>query len=229
MNFRATISKRPADVAHMFDFVAPRYDFMNTLLSFGRDANWRRATAEALRVLPGERVLDLAAGTGKSSAPLVRAGAYVYSLDRSEGMVTVAKKNQSGMAFAVGDGIALPFADGVFDAVTVSFGLRNMPAPVAVLRELARVTAPGGRLVVCEFSTPTAPWLRNAYRYWLPRAIPLVSRLSPNPVSYDYLAQSIIDWPGQKTVAGWLRQAGWRDVSYQNLTAGIVALHRGWR
>ena len=221
--------KRPAVVARMFDGTAARYDLMNALLSLGQDAWWRRATTAALAVRPGERVLDLAAGTGTSSAPLQRAGGQVWALDRSPGMVQVGRRRQPGIDFVVGDGAALPFGDQVFDAVTVSFGLRNMPSPVAVLRELARVTKPGGRLVVCEFSTPVPKWLRAAYRLWLGRVMPLAARLSSNPASYHYLAESILAWPPQGVVAGWLREAGWHDVAYKNLTGGIVALHRGRR
>ena len=229
VNFEASSSKKPAEVARMFDYVAPSYDLMNDLLSIGQDAHWRAATTAALDVKPGERVLDLAAGTGASSAPLVQAGADVWSLDRSEGMVAVGRARHPEIVFAVGDGETLPFADGSFDAVTVSFGLRNMTHPVAVLRELARVTAEGGRLVICEFSTPTRLWLRAAYYGWLRLVIPIASIISRNPASYHYLAQSILEWPNQRVVAGWLRSAGWHDVAFRNLSGGIVALHRGRR
>ena len=229
MNFRSSPAKHPADVAQMFDSVAPRYDRMNALLSLGQEARWRRATTAALHVLPGERVLDLAAGTGTSSVPLLQAGAEVCSLDRSAGMVAVGHNRLPEVCYVVGDGEALPFADGVFDAVTVSFGLRNMPHPVQVLRELARVTAVGGRLVVCEFSTPVPLWLRAVYYGWLRLVIPIESILSANPASYVYLAQSILDWPNQRIVASWLHDAGWHDVEHRNLADGIVALHRGVR
>jgi len=229
VNFEASSSKKPAEVARMFDYAAPSYDLMNALLSIGQDAHWRDATTAALDAKPGERVLDLAAGTGASSAPLLHAGADVFSLDRSEGMVAVGRARHPEIVFSVGDGEALPFADGAFDAVTVSFGLRNMTHPVAVLRELARVTAAGGRLIICEFSRPTPLWLRAAYYGWLRLVMPLASILSRNPASYHYLAQSILEWPNQKVVAGWLRSAGWHDVAYRNLSGGIVALHRGTR
>jgi len=213
----------------MFDGVAPSYDLMNALLSLGQDAHWRQATTAALDAKPGERVLDLAAGTGASSLPLVRAGARVFAVDRSTGMVAEGRHRHPGIAYIVGDGEALPFADATFDAATVSFGLRNMTHPVAVLRELARVTAPGGRLVICEFSTPGPLWLRAVYYGWLRLVIPLESLLSANPASYIYLAQSILDWPSQRMVAGWLREAGWTQVAHRNLSGGIVALHRGRR
>jgi len=221
----------------MFDFVAPRYDTMNSVLSVGQDARWRRQTAVALDVLPGERVLDLAAGTGTSSVPLCQAGAQVWALDRSVGMLRVGQQRLdcagaspgNNIHFVAGDAAALPFADAVFDAVTVSFGLRNMPNPVGALRELARVTRPGGRVVLCEFSTPTAGWLRLAHRVWLGHVMPLAAKLSSHPLSYGYLAQSIMDWPDQGTVTHWLYEAGWKDVAHKNLTGGVVALHKGWR
>jgi len=213
----------------MFDSVAPRYDFINTLLSMHQDVHWRRATTEALNPSQGERVLDLAAGTGTSSWPLIEAGADVWSLDRSPGMVTVGQQRQPDIVFAVGDAHALPFANQAFDAVTISFGLRNMPHPVAVLRELHRVTTKGGRLVVCEFSTPVRLWLKALYAIWLRIVVPIASNFSHNPDSYLYLAQSILDWPNQKTVNAWLREAGWHHVAHRNLTGGIVALHRGTR
>jgi len=229
----ATAAKRPVEVARMFDFVAPRYDLMNALLSAGHDAHWRRATTSALAVRSGERVLDLAAGTGTSTVPLCKAGGQVWALDRSVGMVIVGRKRLANCAhninFTVGDAAALPFADDMFDAVTVSFGLRNMPAPVEVLRQLARVTKPGGRIVICEFSTPVPALLRSAYRTWLGRVMPLAAQLSSHPASYRYLAQSILDWPPQTTVADWMAEAGWKSVAYKNLTGGIVALHKGWR
>ena len=221
--------KRPAAVARMFDSVAPRYDIMNDLLSLWQDASWRRTTAKALSVQPHERVLDVAAGTGTSAAPLIEAGAEVYALDRSPGMVRLGRANQPDVTFVVGDAAALPFADAMFDAVTISFGLRNMPHPGAVLAELARVTRPGGRLVVCEFSTPRWGWLRLAHDVWLNRVMPVAARLSTHPQSYRYLAESIATWPGPDVVAGWLDAAGWRGVEVKRLTGGIVALHRGTR
>jgi len=221
--------KRPATVARMFDSVAPRYDVMNDLLSLWQDASWRRATAKALGVRGDERVLDVAAGTGTSAAPLAATGADVYALDRSRGMVKLGRLNQPAVTFVVGDAAALPFADASFDAVTVSFGLRNMPHPEAVLAELARVTRSGGRLVVCEFSTPRRGLLRLAHSIWLNHVMPFAARFSTHPASYRYLAESIATWPGPDVVARWLEGAGWHSVEVKPLTGGIVALHRGWR
>lgn len=228
-NCEATTAKEPHEVARMFDHVAPRYDLMNALLSLGQSGRWRRATTAALAARPGELVLDVAAGTGTSTQELARSGAQVLAVDRSKGMIDIGHRDHPEIPFLVGEAGELPFADAAFDAVTISFGLRNMPDPVAVLRELARVTKSGGRLVVCEFSTPSAGWLRLAHRTWLQKFMPLGASLSSSPVSYRYLAQSILDWPSQAVVTDWMQQAGWRDVAYKNLTGGVVALHLGRR
>lgn len=225
---KATLAKRRADVAEMFDGVAARYDLVNDLLTGGLDRVWRRAAVAAVAPEPGERILDLAAGTGTSSKPFADAGALVVPADLSLGMLQVGKQRQPELAFVNADALALPFADGAFDAVTISFGLRNVEDTASALAELRRVTKPGGRVVICEFSTPTAAWLRLAYHGVALRVLPLVARLSAsNPVAYEYLAESIRAWHTQPALADALAQAGWRHVEWQNLSGGIVALHRG--
>jgi demethylmenaquinone methyltransferase/2-methoxy-6-polyprenyl-1,4-benzoquinol methylase len=227
---RADLAKRPEQVAAMFDDVAERYDTTNTVLSLRQDRAWRRAVVRALDVRPGERVLDLAAGTGTSTEPFTAAGARAVACDFSLGMLAVGARRRPGLPFAAGDATALPFADGAFDAVTISFGLRNVAAPRAALGELLRVTRPGGRLVVCEFSHPVLPGLRALYTPYLLRALPAVARrVSSNPEAYVYLAESIRAWPQQRELAGWLTGAGWSGVAWRDLTGGIVALHRGTR
>ena len=228
---RATLDKDPAEVAAMFDEVAPRYDLTNTVLSLGQDRGWRTAVADALDLQPGERVLDLAAGTATSSAALARSGAAVVGCDFSLGMLRVGSRaNHPGVELVAGDALRLPFADGSFDAVTISFGLRNTQDIDLALRELLRVTRPGGRLVVCEFSHPTWRPFRTAYVEYLMRALPAVARrVSSDPAAYVYLAESIRAWPAQAALAGHLQRAGWGRVGWRNLTGGIVALHRGIR
>ncbi|MDP9399162.1 MAG: demethylmenaquinone methyltransferase [Actinomycetota bacterium] len=227
---RADLDKSPADVAAMFDAVAARYDLTNDVLSFGQARRWRHAVVAAVGARPGERVLDLAGGTGTSSEPFARAGALVVPCDFSLGMLAVGKRRQSELPFVAGDALRLPFADGAFDAVTISFGLRNVHDPEAALREMRRVTRPGGRLVVCEFAAPTWPLLATAYREYLLRALPSVARrVSSNPDAYVYLAESIRAWPAQRALAGRIAAAGWADVAWRDLTAGIVALHRAVR
>ncbi len=208
----------------MFDAVARRYDLTNTVLSLGQDRHWRRATRSALRAGPGERVLDLAAGTAVSTAELAKSGAWCVALDFSVGML----KAGGGRLVpkVAGDATRLPFGDGVFDAVAISFGLRNVADQQAALQEMARVTRPGGRLVVCEFSTPTNPLFATVYREYLMQALPRIARaVSSNSEAYVYLAESIRAWPDQQTLARRIAQAGWSGVRWRNLTGGIVALH----
>ncbi|MGH3866544.1 MAG: demethylmenaquinone methyltransferase [Pseudonocardiaceae bacterium] len=222
---RAGLDKDPREVAAMFDGVARRYDLTNTVLSGGQDRWWRRCTRAAVAAGAGERVLDLAAGTAVSTVELARSGAWCVAADFSLGMLRAGRHREVPLVGA--DALALPFADGAFDAVTISFGLRNVVDPDAALVELARVTRPGGRLVVCEFSTPTCAPFRTVYLEYLMRALPaLARRVSSNPEAYVYLAESIRVWPDQRALAGRVAAAGWTDVGWRDLTGGIVALHR---
>ncbi|MCR6687899.1 demethylmenaquinone methyltransferase [Cellulomonas sp.] len=227
---RASLDKQPEEVAAMFDSVAHRYDLTNDVLSLGQDRRWRRATIAAVDAQPGQTVLDLAAGTGTSSEPLADAGVRVVPCDLSEGMVGVGKARRPDLPFVAGDALHLPFADESFDAVTMSFGLRNVPDVPAALAELLRVTRPGGRLVVCEFSTPTLAPFRGVYTGYLTQALPRVARVvAKEPDAYVYLAESIRDWPDQQGLGRLIKQAGWSQVAFRNLSGGIVALHRGTR
>lgn len=223
---RADLNKQTADVSAMFDGVAERYDLLNSILSIGQDRAWRAATVAAVAPRPNERILDLAAGTAKSSQPFTEAGAVVFPTDLSMGMLRVGKSHQPGLDFVNGDALHLPYADEVFDAVTISYGLRNVERTLEALTELHRVTRPGGRIVVNEFSTPTNPAFRFLYEQGALRVLPVVARISSNPVAYGYLAESILAWPDQQGLADLMAAAGWRDVEWQNLTGGIVALHR---
>jgi demethylmenaquinone methyltransferase/2-methoxy-6-polyprenyl-1,4-benzoquinol methylase len=210
----------------MFDGVARRYDLTNTVLSMGRDRYWRRATRSALAVAPGQKVLDLAAGTAVSTVELEKSGAWCVAADFSVGMLAAGAARD--VPKVAGDATRLPFGDDVFDAVTISFGLRNVVDTQAGLREMARVTRPGGRLVVCEFSTPTNALFATVYKEYLMRALPRVARaVSSNPDAYVYLAESIRAWPDQAALAQQITQAGWSGVRWRNLTGGIVALHAG--
>jgi demethylmenaquinone methyltransferase / 2-methoxy-6-polyprenyl-1,4-benzoquinol methylase len=228
---RAQLDKQPADVSAMFDKVADRYDLLNDTLSLGMDRRWRKVVARAVGAAPGQLVLDLAAGTGTSSRAFTAAGAQCVACDFSLGMLRVgARRPVAGLRFAAGDALALPFADRAFDAVTISFGLRNVADTSLALSEMLRVTRPGGKLVVCEFShLPVRP-LNDLYEQYLTRVLPLVARrLSGNAEAYDYLSESIRDWPGQRALADIVTGAGWTAVSWQNLALGVVAVHQARR
>jgi demethylmenaquinone methyltransferase / 2-methoxy-6-polyprenyl-1,4-benzoquinol methylase len=224
---RADLDKQPSDVQRMFDAVAQRYDVTNDVLSMGQDRRWRKAVVDAVDAQPGEKVLDLAAGTGTSSEPFAARGALVVPCDFSLGMLAVGKRARPALPFTAGDATRLPFADGTFDAVTISFGLRNVVDPLAGLREMRRVTRPGGRLVVCEFSHPTYAPFRTVYLEYLMKALPAIARgVSSSPDAYVYLAESIRAWPDQPGLAAMLADAGWQSPAWRNLSGGIVALHR---
>ncbi|QIM19926.1 demethylmenaquinone methyltransferase [Phycicoccus sp. HDW14] len=224
---RASLEKDPRDVAAMFDDVATRYDVTNDVLSLGQDRLWRRAVVAACDAQPGQRVLDIAAGTGTSSEPFADSGVDVVPADFSLGMLRVGHRRRSDLGFTAADAMRLPFADDSFDVVTMSFGLRNVADPSTALREFLRVTRPGGRLVVCEFSTPTNGAFRTVYTNYLMRALPPVARkVSSNPESYVYLAESIRAWPDQRGLARQVAEAGWEAVRWRDLSGGIVALHR---
>jgi len=236
---RAYLDKRPGDVAAMFDGVASRYDLLNDVLSLGMDRQWRRAVAAGLGARPGELVLDLAAGTGTSSVVLARNGAGCVACDFSLGMLKVgaarfrgprheitSSNGRPAVSFVAGDALALPFGQGVFDAVTISFGLRNVADAVAALAEMRRVTRPGGRLLICEFSHLASPRLDALLDRALAVTLPTVARtVSRSPDAYSYLAESIRTWPGPPALAGMIRDAGWSRVRWRRLSLGVVALH----
>jgi demethylmenaquinone methyltransferase/2-methoxy-6-polyprenyl-1,4-benzoquinol methylase len=233
---RADLHKDPARVSGMFDEVAAGYDRTNTVLSMGNDRFWRAATTRAVAPRRGQRILDLAAGTGASSVSLARSGATVIAADFSPGMIAEGRRRHGAgspgggipnLSFVQADATDLPFEDGEFDTVTMSFGLRNVNDPKRALRELYRVTKPGGRLVVCEFSHPPSRTFNGLYSFYNNRVLPVVAKsVSSNAEAYDYLNESIRDWPDQRTLSAWIREAGWQDVAHRNLSLGIVALHR---
>ena len=279
---RANLDKEPGDVAAMFDAIAGRYDLLNDILSAGQVRLWRRAVARILGTGPGERVLDLAAGTGTSSLTFTATGADCVACDFSLGMLQAGRargvrggaeplprgvrgdgspreEEQGGsggdrppgrlrgsggdrppgrlrgsggdrppgrLSFVAGDALRLPFRDGAFDAVTISFGLRNVADPGAALAEMHRVSRPGGRLVVCEFSTITIAPVDMLYRRYLINVLPAIARRTArNPEAYEYLAESIVDWPAQRELAGLIEAAGWSAVRWRDLSVGAVAVH----
>lgn len=224
---RADLTKKPEEIAQMFDQVARQYDLTNDILSMGQVAIWRRAVCNALHPHQGQVILDLAAGTGTSSQALARRGATVVACDLSEGMLEVGRRRYPDLDFVRGDAMDLPFPDNHFDAVTISYGLRNVEDPAKALQEMCRVTRPGGTLVVAEFSRPTSPWFRTFYTAYLGRVLPKVAAvISSDGVAYEYLMESILDWPGQEALAQIIGKQGWSGVEYRNLSGGAVALHR---
>jgi demethylmenaquinone methyltransferase/2-methoxy-6-polyprenyl-1,4-benzoquinol methylase len=213
-------------VQRMFDRVAPRYDLANTVFSLGQDRAWRRAAAAATRLAGGEVAADVACGTGALTRELeaLAPGALVVGFDFSFEMLRHGPRGRS----AAGDALRLPLADATVDVVTIAFGLRNLPEPGQGLLEFWRVLRPRGRLVVCEFSHPSVPVLREVYRRYLTRLMPVAARrLTSDPEAYQYLARSIGAWPDQPGLARWLQEAGFTAVAWRDLTGGIVALHRG--
>ncbi|MEV0613950.1 demethylmenaquinone methyltransferase [Nonomuraea sp. NPDC050404] len=234
---RAQLDKQPDEVAAMFDRTARRYDLVNDVISLGQVRLWRKAVAAAVDAGPGEVVLDLGAGTGTSTDAFTMLGARAIASDFSLGMLRTGVARHGGNAlsgpgvpFVAGDAMRLPFADSVFDAVTISVALRNVHDTGKALREMARVTKPGGRLVVLEFSHVTFGAFDLVYREYLMRMLPKVAKVfGSNDDSYEYLAESIRDWPDQPTLARTIQRAGWERVAWRNLTMGIVAIHRGFK
>jgi len=224
---RAELDKQPSDVRRMFDTVAKRYDLTNDVMTAGIQRTWRRAMVAAVDPQRGDLVLDLAAGTGCSSEPFAAYGATAVPCDFSVGMLRQGKHDRPRLPFVAGDGTRLPFSDDTFDAVTISYGLRNFVDPVRGLREMRRVTRPEGRLVVCEFSTPTNAALRALYMDGFMRALPAIAAVTASAAdAYGYLAESIRAWPDQPGLAAMIAEAGWRRPEWRDLTGGIVALHR---
>jgi demethylmenaquinone methyltransferase/2-methoxy-6-polyprenyl-1,4-benzoquinol methylase len=225
---RANLNKDPDEVAAMFDGVAKRYDLVNDLLSLGRTKAWRRAATTIIAPAPGMLILDLAAGPGSSSEPLHRAGATVFATDFSEGMLAVGRKTRPYLNFSKADALNLPFEANTFDVVTISYGLRNTVDYPKALAEALRVAKPGGRMIVVEFSHPTWKPFRTIYSEYLMKALPVIARrTSSNPDAYVYLAESIRAWPDQAGLAEAMKRAGWSDISWKNLTGGVVAVHSG--
>jgi len=206
---RANLNKDPDEVAAMFDGVAKRYDLVNDLLSLGRTKAWRKATTAIIAPKAGMEILDLAAGPGSSSEPLYKAGATVFATDFSEGMLAQGRKARPYLNFSKADALNLPFEANRFDVVTISYGLRNTVTYEKALIEALRVTKPGGRIVIAEFSQPTHPIFRTIYTKYLMRLLPAIAKkTSSNPDAYVYLAESIRAWPDQAALAKSLKRRG---------------------
>jgi demethylmenaquinone methyltransferase/2-methoxy-6-polyprenyl-1,4-benzoquinol methylase len=227
---KADLSKQPAQVAAMFDEVAPTYDKTNDLLSFGQSRLWRGIVAKAVDPRSGQSILDMAAGTGSSTVAFARPGVRLVAGDFSEGMLAEGRKRHPEIEFVFADATKLPFKAKEFDATTISFGLRNVVDVEAALSEMFRVTKPGGRIVICEFSKVNSPLLRPFYNFYLRKVLPAFSSLaSKTPEAYAYLSESIDAWPDQRTLAAKIEKAGYENVTFRNLSFGIVAIHLGFK
>jgi demethylmenaquinone methyltransferase/2-methoxy-6-polyprenyl-1,4-benzoquinol methylase len=220
----------------MFSAIAPRYDFLNRLLSAGRDRAWRREAIRATALPREGHLLDICTGTADMALEAARQfpGAHIRGVDFSRPMIShgLAKVERANLTRRISLQVApaevLPFPDQSFDAATVAFGLRNVPDRLRGLREMHRVLRPGGRAVILEFTTPPSPLIRRMYLWYFQGVLPWIGRLvSGHPSAYAYLPASVADFPTPDGLAAWMREASFSEVSFRLLTAGIVAVHVG--
>ena len=216
-------------VRAMFDRIARIYDRMNSVMTAGMHHQWRERAADLARVGPGSRALDVGTGTGDLAIELARRGASVTGVDFAPAMLEVARGKAPHIAFERGDALALRHGPGEFDAVTVGFGARNFADLDRGLREMARVTRPGGRVVVLEITTPQRPPLAWFFRLWFDRVVPALGRLAGDPDAYAYLPSSVRRFPGPEELARRMGEAGLDDVRWIVTAGGIIALHAGTR
>ena len=215
----------PEGVRKMFDRIAPVYDAMNRLMTAGLDRRWRRETADAV-VSPGDRVLDVCCGTGDLALSAAEAGGKVTGLDFSEQMLERARAKEPAIEWVSGDALALPFADGAFDAVTIGFGLRNLADGELGLAEMRRVLSPGGRVAILEITRPRGV-LAPFYRFWFDGVIPLAGKVLPGGSAYSYLPASVRRFPDPRSLAKLMDEAGFDEIRWRLFAGGIVALHTG--
>ena len=214
-------------VRAMFDRIARIYDPLNTLMTAGMHHAWRRRSVDRAGVGPGSRALDVATGTGDLALELQSRGASVTGMDFSPAMLELARVKAPGIEFEEGDALDLRYDDASFDAVTVGFGARNFSDLDRGLREMARVTKPGGRVVVLEITTPQRPPLSWFFRAWFDRVVPMLGKLAGDSDAYTYLPSSVKRFPGPDELAGRMADAGLGDIRWILTAGGIIALHAG--
>jgi demethylmenaquinone methyltransferase/2-methoxy-6-polyprenyl-1,4-benzoquinol methylase len=220
-------SLAPGEVRRLFDRIAPVYDAMNRVMTAGLDRSWRRLTVEAV-VQPGDRVLDACCGTGDLAIAAERDGGIVTGLDFSPAMLERARRKSDTVDWVEGDLLALPFADGSFDAATVGFGVRNVGDLDVALAELRRVLRPRGRLAILEITQPRGV-LRPFFALWFDRVVPLLGKILPGGKAYTYLPASVRRFPGAEELTVQLERHGFEQVRFRLLAGSIVALHVGVR
>ncbi|MEH6829699.1 bifunctional demethylmenaquinone methyltransferase/2-methoxy-6-polyprenyl-1,4-benzoquinol methylase UbiE [Sulfitobacter sp.] len=230
--------EKAGKVRELFSDVANKYDVMNDVMSMGIHRIWKEAMMDWLAPRPGQKLLDVAGGTGDVSFKFLKRAGHGHATvcDLTEGMLIEGRKRaeaeamQDSLDWVVGDAMDLPFEDSTFDVYTISFGIRNVTRPQEALNEAYRVLKPGGRLMVLEFSQLPNPMMQKAYDLYSFNVIPRMGQLIANDRdSYQYLVESIRNFPDQDTFLGMVRSAGFENAKYRNMTMGIAALHSGWK
>ena len=222
----------------MFTSIAPRYDFLNRLLSVGQDKYWRQRAIDLLDPIGNERILDVATGTGDMVIEVAKRNlsVQIFGIDFSQrmldlGRIKIARNGYNqAVSLQIGSGECLPFADESFDGVICAFGIRNFADVQLGLREFFRVLKPGGRVVVLEFSIPQNQFLKTAYEWYFNLILPKIGNIiSGHSNAYSYLPESVANFPSQKKFIKWIEKIGFKKVSFSELTFGIVSIHRGYK
>jgi demethylmenaquinone methyltransferase/2-methoxy-6-polyprenyl-1,4-benzoquinol methylase len=230
------LSEKGERIREMFSDIAPRYDFLNRLLSFGVDRRWRRIAVERVTWSSGGRVLDVATGTGDVALEIARqtpASVSIVGIDFSDGMVALGREKVANSPYAgritleIAPCEAIPFPDGTFDSVTIAFGIRNVVDRKRGLAEMHRILKPGGRAVILEFSTPRSRLFKAIYYFYFLRVLPVIGGLFSRFSAYKYLPDSVLEFPSQEEFKGLMEEVGFRNAAHRDLTFGISTIYTG--